>query len=173
MPWSDAITEVFRFLNNRFASPKRQISKVVNIYDAIHRVLEETNVERFLIFKAHNGGGVISPNGDLFISTLYEGYKEPFTSVKSKYQKLPVDIVYAKMLLEIIRTKKVDYNVEDIPEGILKDIYLKEGVKKSLLYFLGQDRKNVYFCSCASSQDIIYDEIAVDLGVNVVKLNIR
>lgn len=173
MPWLDAITEVFRFLNARFASPRRQIAKVVQIYDSMHSVLDETNIERFLIFKAHNGGGVISPSGDLYVSALYEGYKDPFHSVKGDYQRLPVDIVYAKMLLEIMRTKKLDYKLEDIPPGILHNIYNKEGVKRSLIYFLGQDRKNVYFCSCATSKEFVDYELNVDLAVNKIKQNIR
>jgi len=173
MGYAEAITEVARFFNNIIVSPRKQIRKVVNIYDEMHAVLEETNVERFLIFKAHNGGGVITPNGELYVSTLYEDYTDPFISVKADYQKLPVDVVYAKMLLEIIKNKKVDYKIEEVPEGILKEIYLKEGVRRSLIYFLGQDRKNVYFCSCATSQDIIYDEITVDLAVNKIKQNIK
>lgn len=173
MPWSDAITEVFRFLNARFASPRRQIAKVVGIYDTMHEVLEQTNIERFLIFKAHNGGGVISSTGDLYVSALYEDYTEPFHSVKSDYQRLPVDIVHAKMLLEIMSKKKIDYKVDEIPMGILKSIYQKEGVKRSLIYFLGQDRKNVYFCSCATSKEFIDYELNVDLAVNKVKQNIR
>jgi len=120
MGYAEAIAEVFRFLNNIIISPKKQIRKVVNIYDSMHKVLETTNIGRFLIFKAHNGGGVITPNGELYVSTLYEDYSEPFSSVKADYQKLPVDIVYAKMLLEIIKSKKVNYRTSDMAEGILK-----------------------------------------------------
>lgn len=173
MPLADAITEVFRFLNNHFASPKKQISKVVKIYDAMNKVLEETNIERFLVFKVHNGGGVINPTGDLYVSVLYEDYRLPFSSVKTDYQKLPLDNSYAKMLVDIIKEKKVHYNITNMPEGLLRQIYSKDKVESSIIYFLGQDRKNVYFCSCASSHSNIYDELIVDLGVNTIKQNIK
>lgn len=171
--WSDAVTEIFRFLNNIFTSPKKQIMKVIRIYDAMHKVIQETNVERFMVFKAHNGGGVINPTGNLYVSVIYEDYDHPFVSMKDNYQKLSVDVPYAKILVEVIQYKKIDYNTEQMPDCILRQIYVNEGVKRSFIYYLGQDRKNIYFCSCATSHEQIERKILVDVGVNIIKQNIK
>lgn len=180
MAWSRAVAEVFKFLNSLIGatSIKKQIEKVNNIYDAMHRAIAESIAQRFLIMRAHNGGGVIKPTGDLYASVLYQDYVKPFHDVKADYQKLPVDKEYTKMLLDIMQNKKLYYPVSEMPESLLKNIYKKEGVQHVFLYYLGQDRKNIYFCSIGTSKSLLTwrntkDELLFDLIVNIIRQNIK
>lgn len=178
MSWSTALTEIFKFLNNIFVTPKRQIEKVVNIYDEMHRLLETTDVERLLILKAHNGGGVIKPSGDLYASVLYEDYRHPFTTVKPAYQKLPVDSEYARMLVDIIQNKKTAFDTDTLRNSVLKGLYELEGVESSVVIYLGQDKKSVYYVSFASSRKLIhwYNNLtaaALDISANIIKQNLK
>lgn len=173
MDYIAAFGEIAKFFNNVFVSPRNQIKKVVRIYDAMHMILDETNVQRFIVFKAHNSGGVIKPSCELFVSALYEDYTDPFDSVKAVYQHLPLDSSYVKMLVDVIQNKKVAFTTSEMSEGLLKQIYTEEGVVRSFVYFLGNDRKNIYFCSAATSEEHITNKIIVDLGVNIIKQNIK
>lgn len=178
MAWSEAIGEVFKFLNNIFSTPKQQIRKVVSIYDSMHKVLDETAVERFLIFKAHNSGGTIRSNTPLYSSVIYEDYTHPFKSVKEDYQKLPVDEEYLRMLAVLSTQKSVKIRTSEMASGILKDIYRGEGVKYSEIYYLGHDKKNIYYCSCGSSveggwEESDYQKMIIQIQVNIIKNNIR
>jgi hypothetical protein len=155
LSWSTVLTEVLKLLNTLFSTPEKQIKKVNNIYDEMHRILSDTPVERLLILKAHNGGGVIKPSGNLYVSVLYEDYDQPFKSVKANYQALPVDKDYARMLLDVLNQKKVFINTETAPStSILKSLYELEGVKSSAIYCLGQDKKAVYFCTFSASKPL-------------------
>lgn len=169
----DAITEVFKFLNNIGFSTKKQIRKVINVYDAIHYILRSTNVKRCLVFKMHNGGGIIKPTGQLFISVMYEDYSSPFTSVKADYQNLPLDGTTIKVFMEVMENKRVEYKTDTLIEGTMKQIYEKDGVQQSRIYYIGKDRKNVYFCSCVTSDPFFENTITIDLNINKIKQNIK
>lgn len=173
----DAIKEIFKFLNAIFVTPKKQIKKVVAIFDTMHRILEETPVERFLVLKAHNGGGIIKPSGDLYVTVLYEDYTHPFSSIKADYQRVEVDKEYAKMLLDLLSSKKIVLQTEELENGLLKTVYQNYGIKEGIIHYLGQDKKSVYFSSAGSSKEKGWlqgaDDTQLDLLVNIIKQNIK
>lgn len=176
MSWIEAIGEIVKFLNNIFITPRKQISKVVAVYDSMHKILDETAVERFLIMRAHNSGGIIKPNTPLYTSVIYEDYTHPFKSVKDDYQRLAVDEEYLRMLVSLCSQKSVKVFTSDLPNGMLKSIYEGEGVKYAEFYYLGQDKKNIYYCSCATStsawEDNSYQKMTIQIQMNTIKNNI-
>jgi hypothetical protein len=178
--WSSVLTEFLKFINNLFSNfgtnPQKQIEKVINIYDTMHLVLEETAVERFIIFKAHNGGGIIKPSGELYVTALYEDYTYPFHSVKSQYQKIEVDEIYARMLLDVIQKGQVHLYADEMKDGLLKGIYQSEGVHEARIFFLGQDKKFIFYCSCATSKEWLIsqgEKARLELAVGKIKQNIK
>jgi hypothetical protein len=177
MTYIEIIGELLKFINNIFITPRKQIKKVISIYDSMHRVLDETAVERFLIVKAHNSGGIIKPNTPLYISVIYEDYTHPFKSIKDDYQKLSIDEEYLRMLVSLCNQKSVKILTKDLPKSLLKSIYEGEGVKYSELYYLGQDKKNIYFSSCATSveggwEDNSYQKMTIEIQMNTIRNNI-
>jgi hypothetical protein len=179
MAWSEAIGEVFKFLNSLFHLPSRQIQRVVNIYDAMHEVLGYTDVQRFIIFKAHNGGGLIKPNTPLYVSALFEDFTAPFDSVRDKYQKIEVDEEYIRMLAYVCRQKVFVAKPEELKDdSLLKQVYHLDGVKYSEIYYLGQDKRNLYFCSCVSSTEEAWQhndaqKATINLAINSIRNNIK
>lgn len=178
MNLSETIGEIFKFFNNIFPTPKRQIQKVVGIYDTMHKLLETTDIERILIFKAHNGGGVIKPNTPLFISVIYEDYCDPFGSVKELYQRLAIDEEYMRMLAILSVQRSIKLTPTSMTTGLLKDIYEGEGIKYAEKYYLGHDKKNIFYCSLGTSkeggwQDNAYQRMFIQLMVNNLKNNIK
>lgn len=176
--WSVVIAEFLKIINRIMSSTQSRIQRVINIYDEMHRVLAVTHAERFLVLRAHNGGGVIKPSGPLYASVLYQDYDKPFEDVKQKYQNFPVDKEYARMLLDIMQNKKVYYDTMDMPESVLKHIYINEGVRHVFIHYLGQDRKNIYFCSVATSKKVLTwkntgDEMEIDIAANLIRQNIK
>lgn len=168
-------TEILKFLRLWSTNTKTQIEKVVTIYDTMHEVLEKTSVERFMIFKAHNGGGIIKPSGELYASCLYEDYTHPFDSKKSQYQKIELDSIYLRMLLDIMENHSIHLKIDEMKDGLLKGLYQGEGVKESRIYYLGRNKKYVFYCSLATSKDWILDQAQktqLDLAVGKIKQNI-
>lgn len=174
----DTLGEIFKFFNNLFHLPSRQVQRIVRIYDAMHEVLGYTGVGRIIIVKAHNGGGLIKPNTSLYISAVYEDYTAPFESVKDYLQKLQLDEEFIRMLVDLCRQKSVMIKTSDLKDCVLKTLNEGYGVKYSEIYFLGQDRKNLYFCFCDSSVEngwygnLVHKNI-ISLAINTIRNNIK
>lgn len=169
--------EIFKFISRLISRPSKQIKKIVAIYDEMHKVIELTEAQKFIIFKAHNGGGLIRTNTPLFVSALHEDYSTPFSATKEKYQQISVDGEYIRMLSTICEEKVIKFSTANMKEGLLKDIYTAEGVRYAEIYFLGQDRKNLYFTSIASAWDNGWtkepeQELVVKLAINTIRNNI-
>lgn len=172
-----ALKEIFKFLTALFVTPKDQIRKVVLIFDTMNRILGESKVQRVLVLRAHNGGGIIKPSGDLYVSAIYDDYREPFEATKQDFQKLEADMQYAKTLLDVIQNGKVRYSIDNMPDGILKRVWKSIGVTHGLIYYLGQDNKNIYLCTCTTSYTGLWltgeEETELDILVNIIKQNIK
>lgn len=170
------LTEIFKFLRV-FNLPSKQIKKVVKIYDAMHYIVEKSAVERVLIIKAHNSGGWIKPDTPLYISVLYEDYTEPLDSVKSNYQKMEIDEDYLRMLRDLSKDKSLTIHTEQLKAGILRNAYQKDNILHSEVHFLGQDRRNLYFCTMVTTKNSDFstyaDRAIIQVGVNDIKNNIR
>lgn len=147
------LTELIKFLNSIVFKPSRQIAKVINIYDALHRVVENTNVQRVLIMKAHNGGGLIRPDTPLYVTVLYEDYTHPLTSIKADYQKIEVDEPYVRLLMDLILQKNVSLDVGVLKPSILKISYDSQAIKYAEMYYIRQNRRNLYFCSIVTTEE--------------------
>jgi hypothetical protein len=169
--------EIMRFINKITLKPSKEIKKVVAIYDEMHKILEETKVQRFLVFKAHNGGGLIKPSTPLYVSVLHEDYSTPFKSVKDTYQQVMIDGEYIRILDKVCQDKMVRIKTRNLKSSLLKDIYEAEGVQYSEIYFLGQNRKNLYFTSTACAwengwEDNVEQKVAIKLAINHIRNNI-
>lgn len=169
--------EIFKFITRLISKPSKEIKKIVRIYDEMHKVVELTEVQRFIIFKAHNGGGLIRTNTPLFISALHEDYSSPFTSVKANYQQISIDGEYIRTLSAICEDKVIKFKTSEMKDGLLKDIHIAEGIRYAEIYFLGQDRKNLYFTSIASAWEDGWSkdpeqELVVKLAINTIRNNI-
>lgn len=172
-----AFKELLRLINNIFSRPSAQIKKVVRIYDSLHLILDSSDVHRILISKAHNSGGLIKPHTPLYVTALYEDYTHPLESVKARWFKVEVDEEYIRILVQLCKEKKVQFIVKDMKPSLLKDAYLSSGVQYAELHLLGQDKKNIYFCSIVSMWEdgwsrSISQTVAIDLAVNTIRNNI-
>lgn len=99
-------------------------------------IVRNTKAERILVFMTHNDGQEITPVRKIYASVLYEVISRPFVSVKHKYQSLLLDGPYMKLLTDILANGAASVTVESLSEGMLKGMYVHEGVKFSTHYYL-------------------------------------
>ncbi len=104
-------------------------------------IIRNTRAERILVFMTHNDGEEITPVRKIYASVLYELVINPFKSVKSRYQHLPLDSQYMKMLLELLTEGTVSCIAKNLEESMLKGIYEHEGVKFSQQYYLADSKR--------------------------------
>jgi hypothetical protein len=126
----DVVTQLLKF------------SQYQKIYDAVIKMMNESNVDRFLIFVAVNGKTELRK-----VTCIFQKYKHDNTNVDavSVYKGLKVDNVYVNYLYDTERKGSITLETEKIEPSLIKDIYETEGVKWSNWKFicrLNLDEKN-------------------------------
>lgn len=152
---------------------KVQLERVVNLYDAMSMLSSLKDIHRVLVLKIENSGGLIDPKVQLYVSVLHEDYSYPLGSVKAKYNKLPIDQVYVRMLHSVIQNNAVHYIVEDMEAGLLKTIYSSAGIKAADIFYLGSDPRAVYILSVSSTSSLdVYntDEYKINATIAVEQI---
>lgn len=129
----------------------------VDVRELINRILQRTNFGRVLIFKTTNGGGLPHVGSHIYAKCLFEDFDgHYFQSVKDDYARVEADQHYEKMIIELAKFKKVEIRTEAMPPGLLRDIYEREGVGLSIVYFLHQTQNEFYYMSVAVHREQIH-----------------
>ena len=110
-----------------------------------HRVLELFRdlkfVDRMLVFRGSNCGGIPDPKRPYTVRCFYGWSKDPAKHPEDSYDfDLRVDRHYMEMVADVITNGKSFQAVERMPvDARLRGYYEAEGVKFSALYFLSLD----------------------------------
>jgi hypothetical protein len=132
------------------------IMKTAEIYDEMRKVVlnYDLGVHRFLVIKAHNGGGDFRNDAMTYATVLHEEIRKPMISVKGDYQSLPIDGYYNEMLKKIYVNGSLYIDASTMEQDtLLGSVYAKEKVKHAQLYFLKHSKKGFWFCSIATAYD--------------------
>jgi hypothetical protein len=132
------------------------IVKTAEIYDEMRKVVlnYDLGVHRFLIIKAHNGGGDFRNDTMTYATVLHEEIRKPIISVKGDYQGLPIDGYYNEMLKKVYMYDEFYIDASTMKkESLLGTIYDKEKIKHAKVFFLKHSKKGFWFCSIATTQE--------------------
>ena len=116
-------------------------SDITAIYDAMGDIVRNTKAERILVFMTHNDGQEITPARKIYASVLYEVITKPFVTVKQKYQHLPLDGPYMKMLVSVLSDGMTSTKVSALDEGMLKSLYEHDGVNFACKFYLADTQR--------------------------------
>lgn len=141
----------------------------------ITETINNTDVERFVIFNTHNGSGQPNYFKPYKVSHIqFDTINNNSTRAIKKYEDLHVDNIYTKMLLEIQKAPqgKVSLRVDEMQEGLLKTIYKKEKIKYAEVHFICTTPTGIIYTSLATTKDINnfskYD-FEIDLAISKLK----
>jgi hypothetical protein len=132
------------------------IVRTAEIYDEMRKVVlnYDLGVHRFLIVKAHNGGGDFRNDAMAYATVLHEEIRKPMISVKGDYQNLPIDGYYNEMLKKIYVNNELYIDVDTMDkDSLLGTIYQKEKVKHAKVFFLKHSKKGFWFCTIATAYE--------------------
>jgi len=124
------------------------IRKIKEIYSLMDDLKAEVECDRVLIMSTKNGGGIPRPGAHLYASVLYETFDKKLEAVMPYWQQRQVDLAYVKILSKVEEKNVVDIDTEDMDEGILKDIYLSNGIEKSIVAKIKAKPNYYYYISC-------------------------
>jgi len=138
----------------------KNLTDVSEILKMMRDIVDSTRIERFIVFKGSNGGGVPKPGSEFYVTAIYEEHKDKEKHVKEKYTKISVDGHYIEMLTNIHKNGKCLLKVSEMPDCFLKRIYTAEDIAYSELYYLVNNKNEILFCSLVTSQPEINDSKA-------------
>lgn len=170
--WGKAI---MRFLFNR---PRYSdtITKMTTLYEVMQEICINSSIERVLILKSTNGGGIPHIGSALYISVLHEFIQtQGLVSIKNKYQRLLVDQRYIEILAYLAK-KEGPYKFITAKEkpGQIKTVYDNIGITRSDLYYIHQDKTAFYYAAFSvtgdqEAMDDIKAREAMMFGVNKLR----
>jgi len=135
-----------RLIRNNIAT----LTNIKDVFGLMNETKNKTNINRFVIFNTHNGDGQPNYVKPYKVSVLQ--YNTENSGDIRKYQALEVDEHYTKMLIKIQENPSLaqSFVVDDMPQSMLKTIYMKERVKYSEIHFLETTKNGIIYCSLAT-----------------------
>lgn len=126
------------------------IRKLRRFHEALDRVQNLDFVDRVLVFRGRDSGGLPDPKRPFYIECLTGRDGKGVASGDHYAFELKVDTHFCRVLEEMVANERVDLVVETLPEGQLKTIHAAEGVKHAVKYFLTVDSNELLFLSVAA-----------------------
>lgn len=157
---------------HRTESNNIQVSKQYLEVDIIlNTAKQRSHIDRFLIFTTHNGTGEPSHIKPYKVSVLQGETHRP--DKLHFYDALKVDYSYTEMLVAIItnKNKPLQYKVDEMPDCMLKRIYMTEGIKYSEIHFLASTPTGVIYCSLSTLVDNVYFDDPTDRHIIEMHIN--
>lgn len=113
----------------------------VLLYSMMWDAAFEVDARRALILKAH---GRPQKGKPILISIIKECAFLPLLPQGPNWIRTPVEGEYVEMLLELMAQGYLHLKTEDLPDGVLKDIYSTQGIIESELFLLYANGNVIY-----------------------------
>lgn len=132
---------------------KRYFIKVSELFEILKKVLTDTSMDRWTVIKVHNGGHRLNLLSETFYSFLYEDYAGKLKPRIHENQKMVVDKYYNELFDQAREKGSVIVNPDEMPVGnAIKDMCEISGIRHSILFFLMNDDKSLFFLDISSNQ---------------------
>jgi len=123
------------------------------VIDIITQLSENPIIDNVLIFRGGNGGSVPRVGKDYYLKCIFEAHKEePEISSLKLYENIIPDSNYITILLTLMQNKMMNFNVSTMEDGLLKKIYLSEGLKYSKIFTLHQTKEFIFYIQISTTQ---------------------
>jgi hypothetical protein len=137
----------------------------------VKQLLQDSEVERFLIVMITNGGGDPHPGAKLYATAVVNELDDMNQHRAKDYEMIEVDTDYIE---RIIRAKAIGKQVMKtayMPDGMLKAFYETERVKYAELYYLFSTEMETFICSAAtySSEHLAGSQGDISIAISAIK----
>jgi len=107
------------------------IGDVHTTYTMLNELLASVTADRVVLLRAENGGNIPTIGKELTSSIVYEVFSETSHAIRDSWQKQALDDAYVWMLKRVSTDGFIELMTDDMPDGILKNLYQRHGVVAS------------------------------------------
>jgi len=140
------------------------------------KLMIHCEIDRVILFKATNGGGIINLVTPMYVTCLDECLSPGIESIKDKIQRWQTDSHYNRMLSNIIANGQVTFKIQEMEPCALKNIYLTSHLNEVSIHYLGAmngRNQEVYYASFATKEHTgITDETKRDIELMINKYKV-
>jgi len=117
---------------------KSTISTNRQAFGIINEIVDSSSASRAIILSAHNGGGKPTSFKPFYSSALLENHQN-LPGILKRWQNQILDDGYLKIIGELIENYKCKIITNNLPNGILKDLYRSQNIEQSMVWFIDYD----------------------------------
>lgn len=110
------------------------LTRIHDVYDIMHKLLNETAANRVSLMKIENGGDIPALGKELHSTIVYEVRDGQLPARRETWVKQRCDEQYMKALLTVSREGSTLLKAHNLKEGLLHDMFISDGVKCAALY---------------------------------------
>jgi len=134
-------------------------------------LLQESEVERFLIVMITNGGGDPHPGAKLYATAVVNELDDMNQHRSRDYDMISVDNDYIERVIRAKAVGRQMMKTEYMPEGLLKTFYEAEKVKYAELHYLFSTERETFICSAAtySSEHLAGSQGDISIAISGIK----
>lgn len=133
------------------------LHKISQIYEELNTILaSDENVQRVMIVRSSNSGGIPQPGCRIFIRVLHESFRTLFDSVvhNTRWQERQADQHYIQLVREIAESGVVVKRPTDLPEdSALRAIWDGCKIQRGQLYRLKLSGTEMVYLTVHYRQD--------------------
>lgn len=177
------VEKVSDFLRARTeASPAAGLKNTRAVYDEMHRILAETEIDRINIYRLENGGGKIVVGAPQYITCIYDVYGKGLSTDRYDFNRFPIDNAFTTAFNEACQTGLSVVNTHPQlpfdPASKIRDVMLDRGMKHVQFHFLAQTSNKCFFAELSSKvkkHDELEekDVIAIRLGIERIRAKFK
>lgn len=131
----------------------------LRVMAVLQDLLNTLPVERVLLIKSHNGGGVPRPGSTMKVTVAHEVHKQGIQSTRENLQDFVIDAAYTALLRTLIEKRFEVLRVDSMPDGFLNLKFRAERIQQAFVAAVGFSSNSFYFLKCDTLQSV--DEDAV------------
>lgn len=111
---------------------------------------DDYGIERLIIFEGHNCGGIPTPGRPFYVTAVHWLTEGRNRTAPERFRDLPIDAYYMNMLVRVMQDGDLRFTTESEPPCQLREIYRADGIKDSLILYLGNYGRSIFYMSAAS-----------------------
>lgn len=150
---------------------KRNKAEAAEAAARVHHILNDAVVrlgsKRALILYTENGGGVPKPGLPIYVTVLYEMFRNEGDSIREHVQRIMCDGFYCEMISNLLNSpeNKVYLITRAMPRCYLKGLYEKAGTELSVVIYLRSTRRKTFYVSFNFPHANLSDAVDRDLDL--------
>ena len=124
----------------------RRIAKIYKKMEA----MSNKGAHRVILFAGHNNGGIPRLTCGFWVSSIFSHVVEAHRNKSREYNNIPVDSSYVSMLIGTQLRSYMRFVVDEMEPCQLKNYYISEGIKDSIVVFIGIYEQKFMYISMAN-----------------------